>query len=182
MRARVGAVVRIFAILLCVSLPLRGDASQTGERDLFQRIFSPCCYRETLDIHQSPIADEPDRDPRAAGARRLPRQHPRRHGLALRRERPDQAAANGHRAGDLRGHGVARRTAHRSRAPALPARSSPARASQGPRPSGRGRRAAGGSIGRRASGASTERRGSFTLSSLRVGHGSRRVQPAIRAR
>ncbi|HVZ89251.1 MAG TPA: cytochrome c-type biogenesis protein CcmH [Polyangia bacterium] len=23
-----------------------------------QRLFSPCCYRETLDVHSSPIADE----------------------------------------------------------------------------------------------------------------------------
>jgi len=45
-------------ILLGRATPSRADGPYPGERDLLQRLFSPCCYRETLDVHASPIADE----------------------------------------------------------------------------------------------------------------------------
>jgi len=48
----------LVAFALCVAAPVRADAPLPGERDLLQRLFSPCCYRETLDVHASPIADE----------------------------------------------------------------------------------------------------------------------------
>ena len=37
-----------------------GGAAADGvaEKAVFQRLFSPCCYRETLDVHVSPISEE----------------------------------------------------------------------------------------------------------------------------
>jgi cytochrome c-type biogenesis protein CcmH len=52
---------RRLAGTLAVLLTLAGSAgaaSLPGERELWQRIFAPCCYRETLDMHASPTADE----------------------------------------------------------------------------------------------------------------------------
>ena len=58
MKSRIGAGLGILVVALCVAAPLRADGLHPGERDLLQRLFSPCCYRETLDVHPSPIADE----------------------------------------------------------------------------------------------------------------------------
>lgn len=48
----------ILFLLVGNAAPLHADEPHPGEHDLLQRIFSPCCYRETLDVHGSPIADE----------------------------------------------------------------------------------------------------------------------------
>jgi len=45
-------------LVLGIAAPVRADGPLPGEHDLLQRLFSPCCYRETLDVHASPIADE----------------------------------------------------------------------------------------------------------------------------
>ena len=57
MRARSVLALAALATIVCLARPLRADPP-LGERDLLQRIFSPCCYRETLDVHESPIAAE----------------------------------------------------------------------------------------------------------------------------
>lgn len=58
MRWKAGAGLGILLVALCAAAPLRAEGLHPGERDLLQRLFSPCCYRETLDVHPSPIADE----------------------------------------------------------------------------------------------------------------------------
>jgi cytochrome c-type biogenesis protein CcmH len=47
-------------LVLLSSAPAPAAEGQAlpGERALLQRLFSPCCYRETLDVHESPVADE----------------------------------------------------------------------------------------------------------------------------
>ena len=54
--AGLSVVALVFVVLAA------GPAAHAAEPDsaeaLFQRLFSPCCYRETLDMHASPIADE----------------------------------------------------------------------------------------------------------------------------
>jgi len=55
---KTGIVLGALLILLGRAAPSRADGPLPGERDLLQRLFSPCCYRETLDVHASPIADE----------------------------------------------------------------------------------------------------------------------------
>jgi cytochrome c-type biogenesis protein CcmH len=55
------ASVTLFAVaslMACAVPSVVADELRPGERDLLQRLFSPCCYRETLDVHSSPIADE----------------------------------------------------------------------------------------------------------------------------
>jgi len=58
MKATSGLRLGILLVVLCAAAPLGADGLHPGERDLLQRLFSPCCYRETLDVHPSPIADE----------------------------------------------------------------------------------------------------------------------------
>jgi len=56
MKTRMG--IGILLMLLASPAPLRADEPHPGEHELLQRLFSPCCYRETLDVHSSPLADE----------------------------------------------------------------------------------------------------------------------------
>ena len=49
------------ATLLAVLLAFDCHAAATdgaAEKAVFQRLFAPCCYRETLDMHVSPISEE----------------------------------------------------------------------------------------------------------------------------
>jgi cytochrome c-type biogenesis protein CcmH/NrfF len=43
--------------LFCGTSARAENLSKTEHRVL-ERLFSPCCYRETLDVHASPIAEE----------------------------------------------------------------------------------------------------------------------------
>jgi cytochrome c-type biogenesis protein CcmH len=51
----IGLVVALAAALLA-----SGASAMDGvrEKEVFQRLFAPCCYRETLDVHVSPISEE----------------------------------------------------------------------------------------------------------------------------
>ena len=69
--ALLAAIVLGTAALVGPAAARAGDP-RAAERDLLQRLFSPCCYRETLDVHVSPIAEEVRMDIRARLARGEP--------------------------------------------------------------------------------------------------------------
>ncbi|MES1171610.1 MAG: cytochrome c-type biogenesis protein CcmH [Bacteroidota bacterium] len=52
--------MKALALLMALGTAVAAPAVQAADRvqDLFQRLFSPCCYRETIDMHASPQADD----------------------------------------------------------------------------------------------------------------------------
>jgi len=58
MKRAVVVVLAAASLLALVAPPAAADGRYPGELALLQRLFSPCCYRETLDAHASPIATE----------------------------------------------------------------------------------------------------------------------------
>jgi cytochrome c-type biogenesis protein CcmH len=49
--------VPLLALLVFASGVAMADASVLGERELEGRLFAPCCWIQTLDVHESPLAD-----------------------------------------------------------------------------------------------------------------------------
>jgi cytochrome c-type biogenesis protein CcmH len=52
------ASVLTLALLVTSALGARTSAADTSEKTIFQSLFSPCCYRETLDVHVSPVSEQ----------------------------------------------------------------------------------------------------------------------------
>ena len=58
MSARFRLSPAALAFALCCGTSAHGDNLSKTEHRVPERLFSPCCYRETLDVHASRIAEE----------------------------------------------------------------------------------------------------------------------------